>query len=165
MRQFFIHCALAFAGVYTALKTSFVPLPYNALSALLVFILFFCLLWMTSLFYNRTYFRKLPKGVSLAGYFIKELIIANVKIAYDIVTPHYYMRPTVIALPIRARTNVEIMLLANMITLTPGTLSIDISKNRKILYIHALYIKNEDIEAVKRHIQNGFERRLLELTS
>jgi multicomponent Na+:H+ antiporter subunit E len=48
-----------------------------------------------------------------------------------------------------------------MISLTPGTLSLDVSADRKILYIHAMYI--DDVNAVRRKIKDGFERRVLEV--
>lgn len=165
MRLFFIHSALAFVGVILTLGQGWLSVPYDALNASLLFLLIFCVLWLSSWFYRRAYFRKFPKVINFGLFFLKELLVANIKVAYDILTPHYYMRPTLIALPLRAKTNLEIMLLANMITLTPGTLSIDVSKNRKILYVHALYVKNNDVEKVKQHIKEGFERRLLELTA
>jgi multicomponent Na+:H+ antiporter subunit E len=72
------------------------------------------------------------------------------------------MRPGIIAIPLDARTDLEITLLANLITLTPGTLSLDVSADRRVLYIHVMYIDNDDIEAVRRNIKDGFERRVLE---
>ena len=165
MRLFFIHCVIAFTLIFFILREGGFPLPYNAATASLAFLLLFLMLWLSSFLYHRTYFRKLPKAVNFFFFFLKELLVANVKIAFDILTPHYYMRPTVLALPLRARTNLEITLLANMITLTPGTLSIDVSKNRRVLYVHALYVKGNDIEKLKHQIKDGFERRLLELTT
>lgn len=49
------------------------------------------------------------------------------------------MKPGVIALPLSARTEMEITLVANLISLTPGTLSLDVSDDRKVLYIHAMF--------------------------
>jgi multicomponent Na+:H+ antiporter subunit E len=73
------------------------------------------------------------------------------------------MRPGIIAIPLDARTDLEITLLANLITLTPGTLSLDVSADRRVLYVHVMYIDNDDIEAVRRSIKDGFERRVLEV--
>ncbi|MBW3600685.1 MAG: Na+/H+ antiporter subunit E, partial [Planctomycetes bacterium] len=58
-------------------------------------------------------------------------------------------------------TDDEITLLANLITLTPGTLSLDVSEDRKTLFVHAMYI--EDPEKLRRHVKEGMERRVLEL--
>jgi multicomponent Na+:H+ antiporter subunit E len=71
------------------------------------------------------------------------------------------MRPGVVAVPLDARTDAEITLLANLITLTPGTLSLDVSADRSFLYVHAMYV--DDVNDVKRQIKDGFERRLLEV--
>jgi multicomponent Na+:H+ antiporter subunit E len=165
MRTFYLHIIIAFITSYVIFHQDDPPLPYNAITATLVFLVCFWSLWLLSFFYNRTFFRKMPKALTFSIFFLKELFIANIKIAYDILTPHYYMRPTVLALPLKVKTNYEITILANMISLTPGTLSIDVSPDRKILYVHALYVKNNDVERLKQHIKNGFERRIIELTA
>jgi multicomponent Na+:H+ antiporter subunit E len=53
-------------------------------------------------------------------------------------------------------------LLANLITLTPGTLSLDVSADRRVLYIHVMYIDDDDLDSIRRSIKEGFERRVLE---
>ncbi|MFP4370023.1 MAG: Na+/H+ antiporter subunit E [Candidatus Kapaibacterium sp.] len=108
------------------------------------------------------YFSRLPKIVFFIFYFLKELVLANLKIAYDIITPKDRMRPGVIALPLDAESDFEITMLANLITLTPGTLSLDTSDDKKTLYIHAMYLG--DPQEFKMEIKNGLERRLLEVT-
>lgn len=110
---------------------------------------------------TNSYFNKIPKVISFFFFFIKELIVANLIIAYDILTPKDHMQPGIVAIPLDAKTDLEITLLANFITLTPGTLSLDISKDKKTLYVHGIYIKNP--EQFKASIKNGFEKRLLEL--
>jgi multicomponent Na+:H+ antiporter subunit E len=165
MRLFFTHSITAFMAIYLYFMEGEPPVPFNALSTTILFVLLFILLWLSTALYNRTYFRKMPKAVNFLFYFLKELLVANLKIAIDILTPRYHMRPTVIALPLRARKNLEISLLANMINLTPGTLCLDVSKDRRTLYVHALYLKHNDIEQLKHHIKHGFERRILELTT
>jgi multicomponent Na+:H+ antiporter subunit E len=67
----------------------------------------------------------------------------------------------VIGVPLAARTDLEITVLSSMISLTPGTLSLDVSADRKMLYIHAMYL--DDVEAARRKIKDGFERRVLEV--
>lgn len=146
---------------------SFGIMPSNEGNAFLYVLMFFgwyTLAWLLSFFYNKTHFKKVPKIIGLIIYFLKELIMASVKVAYDIITPKDYMKPALIAIPLDVESDLEITLLANLITLTPGTLSIDISKNKKMLLIHEVYVKNEDIEAVKNTIKNGFERRILNIT-
>ena len=107
------------------------------------------------------YFVKVRQVVGLILFFIWELILANLRVAYDVITPRHRMRPGVIAIPLEAKTDIEITILSNLITLTPGTLSLDVSADRRVLYIHAMYI--DDIDDVRRKIKNGFERRVLEV--
>ena len=66
-----------------------------------------------------------------------------------------------VAIPLDAETDAEITLLANLITLTPGTLSLDVSDDRRVLYIHAMYV--DDVEELRRSIKDGFEKRVMEL--
>jgi multicomponent Na+:H+ antiporter subunit E len=107
------------------------------------------------------YFQKIPKAIGFFFYFIKELIIANIVIAYDILTPTDHMKPGIVAIPLDAKTDLEITLLANFITLTPGTLSLDVSTDKKTLYVHGIYVK--DADRFRASIKPGFEKRLLEL--
>ncbi len=108
------------------------------------------------------YVSKVWKILALFVFFLWELIKANLRVAYDVLTPTHLMRPGIISIPLDASTDAEITLLANMITLTPGTLSLDVSADRRVLYIHAMYI-DEDVETVRRSIKQGFERRILEV--
>ena len=62
-----------------------------------------------------------------------------------------------------ARTDTEIALLANLITLTPGSVTLDLSEDRRVLYVHAMYIDGGDVEAYVRSVKEGLERRVLEL--
>jgi len=107
------------------------------------------------------YFRKLPLTISFVVYFFWELVLANIRIAWEVVTPKPYRRPGIVAVPLDVKTDGEITLLACVITLTPGSMAIDISKDRKTMYIHAMFI--DDVEEFKASIKNGFEKRVLEL--
>ncbi|WP_394907390.1 Na+/H+ antiporter subunit E [uncultured Mesonia sp.] len=107
------------------------------------------------------YFKIIPKLISFVFFFLYELLKANLQVAYDVVTPTFYMQPAIVQVPLDAETELEIALLANLITLTPGTLSLDVSDDRKVLYVHAMYMENK--EDFVRDIKNGFERRLLEI--
>jgi multicomponent Na+:H+ antiporter subunit E len=101
------------------------------------------------------------RAVALAGLFLWELMLANLRVAFDVLTPRHRMRPGIIAVPLAARSDVEITLFANLITLTPGTLSLDVSDDRRILYVHAMYI--EDADGVRTRLKRAFEQRVVEL--
>jgi len=109
-----------------------------------------------------TYTIKVWRVLTLALFFVRELVKANLRVAYDVLTPGFQLRPGVVALPLEAQSDIEITLLANMITLTPGTLSLDVSADRSVLYLHAMYL-DEDVDAFRRKIKDGFERRILEV--
>jgi multicomponent Na+:H+ antiporter subunit E len=107
------------------------------------------------------YFGKMRQALSFALFFFKELILANLQVAADVVTPTPHMQPRVLAIPLDAKTDVEITALANLISLTPGTLSLDVSTDRRVLFIHAMYAT--DADQTRRDIKQGLERRLLDL--
>ncbi|MBN1301950.1 MAG: Na+/H+ antiporter subunit E [Melioribacteraceae bacterium] len=122
----------------------------------------FIILWMSTYAKSSSrYFGKIPKVFNFVFYFIYELIVANIKVAYDILTPRHRMNPAVFAVPLDVKTDIEITLLANVITLTPGTLSLDVSNDKKVLYVHAAYVK--DREEFVREIKEGFEKKLMEI--
>ena len=109
----------------------------------------------------RTPFLKLYQALDLLVFLIWQLILSNLKIAYDVVTPTHHMRPAVVGVPLDLQTEAEITLLANLITLTPGTLSLRVSRDHRVLYIHAMYVTTR--EELIADVKNGFERRILEL--
>lgn len=99
--------------------------------------------------------------LELSLYFFYQLFAASFRVAYDVVTPTHHMHPAVIQYPLKANTGLEITILANLISLTPGTLSIDVRPNTGLLFIHAMYLK--DPETLVSEISQGFERRVLRL--
>ncbi len=119
-------------------------------------------LWLSKPLYGETrYFERLPQVLKLATFFGKELLISNLKVLWDVITPRHISRPGIIAIPLDARTDLEIMLVANLISLTPGTLSLDLSEDRRLLYIHVMFL--DDIDQTRRQIKEGLERRVLEV--
>lgn len=107
------------------------------------------------------YFHKFPLVMRFAAFFLWELVRANMKVAHDVLTRRHHMKPGVVAIPLDLETDAEIVLLANLVTLTPGTLSLDVSDDRRFLYMHAMYI--DDVDAFRASIKQGFERRVMEL--
>ncbi len=105
------------------------------------------------------YFRKPNDVLGFVAYYAWELFHSNFTVAFDILTPTHHMRPGIVAVPLDAKTDFEITLLANLITMTPGTLSLDLSDDRKTLYVHAMYIT--DPEKIRHSIKHDLERRVL----
>lgn len=100
------------------------------------------------------------KLLVLTAVFFKELSLSAIKVALLVIRPDMQLRPGIFAFPLTLTRDFEITLLANLITLTPGTLSVDVSEDRKTLYVHALDC--HDPAAEKRAISTGFERRIRE---
>ena len=101
------------------------------------------------------------RSLSLIALFVKELILSALKVAWLAVQPRINIRPAIIAYPLTVTTDAQITLLANMITLTPGTLSVDVSADRRTLYIHAIDIASK--EALIGDIAGGFETKILQV--
>lgn len=93
-------------------------------------------------------------------YFLKEVVVANLKVAATVIAPRGRLRPAIVAVPLTLDREAEVALLANLITLTPGTLSLDVSPDRRTLYVHAMAVTSPD--DLRREIQGGFERRIRE---
>jgi multicomponent Na+:H+ antiporter subunit E len=106
------------------------------------------------------YSNRIPRVVGFLVFFLKELVKANLRVAYDVATPVWYMKPGVIAFPLRAKTDVEIMFVSSVISLTPGTLSLDVSDDREVLFIHAMFLQDEE---QLRHDLRELEYRILKI--
>lgn len=145
------------AIAWAALTGSFQPVDL-----LFGFLLGYLVLWlMTRLGKPHKYFRRIPLVLGLAGYFLLDLLRANIRMAGIIMSPKMKLRPAVVAVPLILKSETAIILLANMMTLTPGTLTLDISTDRRMLYIHTVYLK--DLNTFKLELIEGYERRLKEL--
>lgn len=105
------------------------------------------------------YIGRVHRVVGLAAYFFRELLRANLRLALDIATPRYHMKPGIIALPLDATQDSQILLLSMLINTTPGSVALDVSPDRKTLYVHVMYMSTPD--AAREEIKNGFERRVL----
>jgi multicomponent Na+:H+ antiporter subunit E len=108
------------------------------------------------------YVARVPRAAWFLIFYLWQLVKSNFRVAYDVLTPGYLVKPGVIAVPLDATTDAEITLLGNLITLTPGTLCLDLSADRKTLYVHVMYL-DEDVEKTRLEIKEQLERRVLEV--
>ena len=108
-----------------------------------------------------TYLLRGRKSVALAWLFVIELIKSAWGVARIVIRPRIDIRPGIIAYRMQVKSDAAITLLANLITLTPGTLSVDVSPDRSTLYIHCVDI--DDADAIRKDIADGFERRIMEV--
>jgi multicomponent Na+:H+ antiporter subunit E len=107
------------------------------------------------------YIGKVHRVGGLAAFFLWELVRANLRLAFDVATPRYHMKPGILAVPLDATRDSEILLLAMLINLTPGSVALDVSPDRTVMYVHVMYIGTPD--AARDEIKNGFERRVLDV--
>jgi multicomponent Na+:H+ antiporter subunit E len=107
------------------------------------------------------YIGRVHRVLGLSAYFLWELVRANLRLAVDVATPRYDMRPGIIALPLDATQDSQILLLSMLINTTPGSVALDVSPDRKTLYVHVMYMDTPD--AARQEIKQGFERRVLEV--
>jgi len=148
------------ALVWVALTGQFTPLDFA-----IGFMLGYLLLWREqSNAVGSSYFFKARQVLGFLGFVAYELVSANVQVALDVLRPpnRIQRRPGVVAIPLDARTDMEITLLSNLITLTPGSLSLDVSDDRRVLYMHTMYL-GDDPDQLREEIKSKFERRVLEV--
>lgn len=106
------------------------------------------------------YFSRSRRVLALMLLFVYELVLSSVRVAILVLKPDMKLKPGIFAFPLRVDRDFEITLLANLITLTPGTLSVDVSDDRRFLYVHALDCSDPD--QTREDIADGFERKIME---
>lgn len=100
--------------------------------------------------------------VRFVGYVLWEIVLANLNVARQVLlTPRDQLRPGIVGVPLDLTSDAQITMLANLITLTPGTLSLDISEDRRTLFVHAIDVSSP--EAFRHSIKQGFERAVREV--
>ena len=104
---------------------------------------------------------KVVNFFALAGFFLWELLLANIRVARDVVAPGSRIRPAVVAIPLDATRDAEILLLSALINITPGSVTIDVADDRRTIYVHVMHM--ETPEKTRREIKDGFERRVIRL--
>ena len=102
------------------------------------------------------YFMRVWYWIRLIVMFHYELVVSSVQVLWDIVTPRHRARPGLIEMPLDVRTDAGILMVTNLISLTPGTLSLDVSPDRRTLLIHAMFA--DDPDAICRQLKGGMER-------
>ncbi len=107
------------------------------------------------------YLRKMRQVASFAVFFVVELVMANLRVTRDVLSPRPPIAPGVVGIPLDLEGDASIALFAVVMTLTPGTLALDVSEDRKMLYVHGMWVG--DADAFRREQKEGFERRVKEL--
>ncbi|PSQ15491.1 cation transporter [Halobacteriales archaeon QS_8_69_73] len=90
--------------------------------------------------------RSIPAGVRYALALVEQIIVANFDVAYRVLAPEMPLKPQVILIPLRVETALGVTTIANSITITPGTVTLDHDPGENALYVHI--IDGRDIEGV-----------------
>ncbi|HUF32612.1 MAG TPA: Na+/H+ antiporter subunit E [Acidimicrobiales bacterium] len=99
------------------------------------------------------------KAVQLLAYFLWKLLEANVVVAWEVITPsNANVNEAIVAVPLTGASDVVVATVANMISLTPGTLTLEIERHPTVLYVHVLHLRT--IERVRVDVLN-LELRVL----
>ena len=109
---------------------------------------------------EKFYFLRVWRVTRLALFFLWELLLSSIKVAWDVIRPRPRNNPKIIEVPLDVKSDLEILLLTNLISLTPGTLSVDVTPDRQTLIVHAMFA--DDPEAEVSHLKAGMERMVLE---
>lgn len=99
--------------------------------------------------------------LQLGAVFLIELVRSTLEVTVEVLRPRIRVKPAIVAVPLDAKTDVQITALANLVSLTPGTLSIDVSSDRKVLFVHALTIDDDGTET-RRAIKQRLERQVMQ---
>jgi len=105
-------------------------------------------------------FVRIWKLCALGVYFVVELVVSSIKVAWDVITPRHRAKPGILAVPLDVRSDAAVTVLANLVSLTPGSLSLDVSEDRSTLFVHVMFIEN--LESVRAEIKEKIERRVKE---
>jgi len=154
MNAFALNLVLAFAWVAFTGTVS--------LSSLLIgFTIGYAALWMIQpLIGTSTYHRRVYAWIKLVVMFHYELIVSSLAVAVDVLTPRHRSNPAILEMPLDVKSDAGILLVTNLISLTPGTLSIDVSADRKTLIVHAMFADDKD--ALLASLKDGMERWVID---
>lgn len=123
----------------------------------------FFTLWITQPLFGgpNGYFLRAYRIARLVLYFLYDLCVSSIQVAYDVLTPQDRSNPAILEMPLDVKSDIEILLVTNLISLTPGTLSLDVTPDRKTLIVHAMFA--DDPEAVIADLKSGMERMVKEV--
>ena len=125
------------------------------------FVVGYGVLWLIQpLIGESRYFFRVVAWIRLIVMFIYELFMSSFYVLFDILTPQHKSRPAIIEVPLDVKTDTGILLVTNLISLTPGTLSLDVVNNRQTLLVHAMFA--DDPDALCHALKSGMEKWVID---
>ncbi|MFC5051782.1 Na+/H+ antiporter subunit E [Rubritalea spongiae] len=102
---------------------------------------------------------KLVKLIAFGAFYLKEVVVSNIRVAIDIVSPAYLMKPDILTIDVSQLTPRQLLVVTNLITMTPGTLSLDVADG--VLYIHSMY--SDDAEAESKDLVENYINKVCDV--
>lgn len=128
-------------------------------------ILGFCVGFLLLALLYRPYGRRAWAALAFTLFLLGAIVRSSIQVASIILQPTMRLDQGIVAIPLTVTGDFEIAALATAITLTPGTLSVDVghdAQGRRVLYVHNLVVGDPD--AMRREIKEQFEQRILRFT-
>ena len=82
------------------------------------------------------------KLIGFVLFYLKEVIKTNLILAYEVITPTHYMEPGFIKMDVEGLSDRQLLVFCNLITMTPGSMVVNVSDCKKFVYLHILYLEN-----------------------
>ena len=148
---------------FVAFVWMFISSSFTASTFIIGYLIGLLMIFMTRRFFTyRLYIWRLWAAFKLALLFLKELTLSNISVLRLVLRPKMDIKPMIFALPTELDHDWEITLLSSLITLTPGTIVLNISDDQNTLYIHAIDV--DDVENAIHDIKNSFEKAIKEVS-
>jgi len=128
------------------------------------FIIGYLILWLVSPALGQfAYHERVPKLPRFAIWYLGELVRTNVSVAMAVLSPRLNQHPGIVAVPLDCESDFEITTVANLFSLTPGSVSLSVSRDRRTLYVHVMDLDLRYLDDFRREVKVGIEQRVLAL--
>ncbi|MFD1991632.1 Na+/H+ antiporter subunit E [Paenibacillus nicotianae] len=149
---------LLIALIWMSLHTT-----WDTLNFAIGYLIGLLLIYIMRRFFAREFYGiKIWAVIKLLVLFIKELIVSSMVVLKHIISPRLKFKPGILTYQTELTSDWELTLLSTLVTLTPGTILIEISRDQHLVYIHAMDI--QDAEELSAHIRGTFEQAIKEVT-
>ncbi|WP_044893968.1 Na+/H+ antiporter subunit E [Bacillus alveayuensis] len=150
-------------NVFLAFVWMFLTVSFDGASFLIGYLIGLLIIFiLRRFFHSRFYLIPLFVIVKLVFIFLKELLLSNIAVVKVVLNRSLDIRPGIFALPTELEKDWEVTVLSLLITLTPGTLVLDVSEDGRTLYIHALDVP--DVKETIKAIKESFEKTIMEVS-
>jgi multicomponent Na+:H+ antiporter subunit E len=99
----------------------------------------------------------------LFAVFLYDLVVSSVQVAAAVIRPGDRVRPRLLTIPLETKTDLQTTLVGNFISLTPGTLTVDVGEDGNTLLVHDMFA-GDSSEATREAVQQGLQKRVMEAT-